>query len=122
MIREKFADGPWALGKFVLGGKAYSYEVKRYDEPSKYGIRYGRISKLHIKDAAGNTVAAYDRGWDVKPGKDDTDVLSVVIKKYDPQTYKKAYSKTKSRSLVSDLKLPTQKMLNQGIRRLKKMF
>ena len=44
----------------------YSFSAKLYDEPSKFGIEGGKISKLDIhKD--GELVMRYDRGWDKEP-------------------------------------------------------
>lgn len=45
----------------------YSWEAKVYDEPSRYGIYGGRVSKLRIRDCFRNWVVNYDRGWDVVP-------------------------------------------------------
>lgn len=42
------------------------YWVKHYEEPSKYGINNGRISKLMLK-INGEIVCNYDRGWDIRP-------------------------------------------------------
>ncbi|MBL4645538.1 MAG: hypothetical protein JKY99_03655 [Rhizobiales bacterium] len=46
--------------------KGYSFTVKAYDLPSKYGIEGGKISKLDIRKG-GVSVVRYDRGWDAKP-------------------------------------------------------
>ncbi len=56
--------GNWTFGH--IG--PFRFEVKRFDEPSVFGIDGGRISKLWLtwKDSYG-TVAAYDRGWDKLP-------------------------------------------------------
>ena len=52
----------WSDG--VIDG--YWFEVKHYEEGSQFGIKGGRISKLHVtKD--GEEMACYDRGWDVYP-------------------------------------------------------
>lgn len=52
------------------GMKAAHYWVKSFDEPSRWGINNGRISKLMIK-IDGKIVANYDRSWDIKPDEDD---------------------------------------------------
>lgn len=52
------------------GYKVAHYWVKAYDEGSAYGINEGKISKLQIT-IDGETVASYDRGWDLKPAEDD---------------------------------------------------
>ena len=46
------------------------YWVKSYARKSQYGIEGGKISKLLIR-IEGETVANYDRGWDIKPAEDD---------------------------------------------------
>ena len=50
--------------------KIAHYWVKAYEEGSAYGINEGRISKLLIT-IGGETVANYDRGWDIEPAEDD---------------------------------------------------
>ncbi len=46
------------------------YWVKHFDEPSRFGINGGKISKLMIKKD-GVITCNYDRGWDVEPQDDD---------------------------------------------------
>ena len=60
--------GNWMTGH--IG--PFRFEIKRFEEPSVYGIDEGRISKLWLawKDSYG-TVAAFDRGWDKLPGFDE---------------------------------------------------
>ncbi|MCK4500184.1 hypothetical protein KAU11_06775, partial [Candidatus Babeliales bacterium] len=41
--------------------------AKVYAKPSIHGIDNGRISKLTILDSKNNTIANYERGWDIKP-------------------------------------------------------
>jgi hypothetical protein len=49
----------------------YVWEGKIYQEPSRFGIDGGRVSKLRVvKD--GKVVAQYDRGWDIPPGDEET--------------------------------------------------
>ncbi len=58
------------------------YWVKRYDEPSTYGIEEGRISKLTV-NRDGREIMSYDRGWDVEPQTDaDRDVLAKIMAKF----------------------------------------
>lgn len=45
--------------------------IKAYDEPSRWGINGGRISKLTIK-IDGKVTCNYDRGWDVEPQDETT--------------------------------------------------
>lgn len=50
----------------VLTMPGYGFQAKVYDQPSKFGIEGGKISKLDVtKD--GELVGRYDRGWDLKP-------------------------------------------------------
>lgn len=45
---------------------AFTATILRFDEPSQYGIKEGRISKLYINEN-GNRMIEYDRAW-VKAG------------------------------------------------------
>ena len=55
------------------------YWIKVYEKPSKkYGIDGGRISKLTIK-VNGKTTANYDRGWDIKPTDEATEMALQVL-------------------------------------------
>ena len=61
----------WHEGTIGLDGPNNStilahFWIKQYDTGSEYGINGGRISKLTIK-ISGQTVANYDRGWDIEP-------------------------------------------------------
>lgn len=51
----------------TIDGKNYEIQLVRFDEPSQYGIRNGRISKLWIADADRKEIVNYDRGWDKRP-------------------------------------------------------
>lgn len=60
------------------------WQAKVYDEPSEYGIEEGRISKLYLK-LDGVEVAAYDRGWDLRPDESNQEAwiaLSILINEY----------------------------------------
>lgn len=64
--------------------KIAHYWVKAYDEGSAYGINEGKISKLEIK-IDGETVASYDRGWDIEPTEDNETALivySILLNEY----------------------------------------
>lgn len=64
--------------------KIAHYWVKAYDEGSAYGINEGKISKLEIK-IDGETVASYDRGWDIEPTEDNEAALiaySILLNEY----------------------------------------
>lgn len=66
----------WESGAIKIDGIRFSYEVKCFDEPSKFGINGGRISKLYIK-SGDDIEAMYDREWVVMP-KDDT-VMNIFL-------------------------------------------
>ena len=71
------------IGIPVKGSKgkhiACHYWVKHYDEPSEtYGIEGGRISKLMIK-INGKITANYDRGWDVEPEDEATQMAYAIL-------------------------------------------
>ena len=60
------------------------YWVKSYTRKSQYGIEGGKISKLLIK-IGGETVADYDRGWNVEPDENDEMVqiaIAILMKEY----------------------------------------
>ena len=59
----KVADN-WTCGS--IG--EFGFEIKHYQNPSRYGIDGGRISKLYLywKGTYG-CVAHYERGWDKVP-------------------------------------------------------
>lgn len=62
-----WTEGVIGIPKEIAGKPTYvHYWVKHYEEPSKYGINNGRISKLMLK-IDGEIVCNYDRGWDVRP-------------------------------------------------------
>ena len=60
----------------------YEFQVKHYEEASKYGIDGGRISKLWIaKD--GVEQASYERGWNKQPETAEVKkVYKELIKRY----------------------------------------
>lgn len=61
----------------------YTYEAKVYAEPSHFGINNGRISKLSIRDAKGEQVANYDRGWDSLPETPEVrEALRIILATY----------------------------------------
>ena len=62
----------------------YYYQAKIFDEPSRYDIKNGRVSKLVIYDANGKLCCQYDRGWVEKP---NTDELKELVRKI-VSTYK----------------------------------
>jgi len=71
----------WTLATATVNGKEFQIQMVRFDKPSRYGIRRGRISKLWASN--GSDGINYDRGWDVRPwsaaGKA---LLAEIIKRY----------------------------------------
>jgi len=78
---NKQALNTWTLASATVSGKTFGIQLVRFDEPSQYGIRHGRISKLYVADADHNAVINYDRGWDVRPKTAETKALLTAIVK-----------------------------------------
>ena len=57
---------------------AVHYSIKVYDEPSKFGINHGKISKLELKQG-GKIVANYDRGWDIRPTTKEAEIALCIL-------------------------------------------
>lgn len=72
------AGSNWQEGTIQVHDRIYHYWVKQYPESSKYGIGGGRVSKLMLK-RKGEIVCNYDRGWDVKPIDEDTELAKDII-------------------------------------------
>ena len=79
----KKAMNTWTLATATIDGKTYRIRMVRFDEPSMYGIRSGRISKLFVAGANAdhNIVINYDRGWDIRPKTAETKALLAAIVK-----------------------------------------
>lgn len=77
---------PWYQDKIIYNGNNFTITAAVFEEPSKYGINNGKISKLDIieKDNNGNRIdyCRYDRGWDTKPKGDVKIVFDALIDKY----------------------------------------
>ena len=75
---EKIKDG-WTIGHVHYKGSDYGFGMKNFIEPSEFGIDKGCISKLHIVAGRnrGKTLVNYDRGWDVRPNKNNSDLMKV---------------------------------------------
>ena len=59
----KRMDDNWTVGTATCDGVEYKFNVKHYDEPSEYGIRGGRVSKLWLAPKGGDfrhTILSYD--------------------------------------------------------------
>ena len=61
----------WESGKIIVDAEVFEYHIKYYDEPSKFGIDKGRVSKIELSliDNAGQKfiVTLYDRKLIFKP-------------------------------------------------------
>jgi len=80
-VKCKTPEYPWVEGtleettpdrSFVAS--SYGFQAKVYDEKSSFGINNGRVSKLMVwkndlgrKDSDRDTIANYERGWDIQP-------------------------------------------------------
>ena len=76
----------WTTGHAYLGDTEYEVQIKWFDEPSQFGIKGGRISKLWVAKTDGydrDEVMCYDRGWDTKPKTpEDKEVLKAILKEF----------------------------------------
>ena len=68
----------WREGSIKIGEGIFHYWIKQYSSGSVYGIEGGRISKLMIK-RNGEIVCNYDRGWDINPVDEDTQIALEII-------------------------------------------
>ena len=58
-------DDNWTVGTATCDGVEYKFNVKHYDEPSEYGIRGGRVSKLWLsRRGDAHPSLCFDRGWE----------------------------------------------------------
>ena len=72
----------WTEGSLRVRSSTFHYWVKHYEEPSEYGIKGGRISKLMLR-RNGEIVYNYDRGLDTKAKDEDTETaLAILLKEY----------------------------------------
>ena len=80
----------WEKGTLSIpvgdGQTVLRYAVKRYDNPSEYGINGGRVSKLEIwTDDECESRVRYERGWDICPASDDeaaNAALSMLLERF----------------------------------------
>jgi len=71
------------MGRKRFKIKGYKVSAKVHDDPSRFGLGKGRVSKLTVKTPGGKTVINYDRGWDIKPkNKTHREILGRIITKY----------------------------------------
>ena len=72
----------WTHGTINYNGSAYRYSVKHFEEPSEFGYKEGRASKIWI-DRSGKTVFNSDLGMDVMAADKDTEaVLQMLLDKF----------------------------------------
>lgn len=72
---------PGSQTEYIKGNYGdYEYSAVVYENPSKYGIFDGRVSKLIIRKD-NEVVANYDRGWDIVPEGNDLEVLMDIVDK-----------------------------------------
>jgi len=57
----------------------YNFEAKLFDVGSPFGIKKGRVSKLHIYNED-KDIVRYDRGWDGKIAKEHRPIYNKVMK------------------------------------------
>ena len=69
----------WNEGTLRIRTSIFHFWVKHYEEPSVHGIDAGRISKLMLK-RDGEIVCNYDRGWDIEPVDEDTEIALELLK------------------------------------------
>lgn len=68
----------WKEGVIGIHGTPYHYWIKVYEEGSQYGIEGGKISKLMLK-RDGKIVCNYDRGWDMRPADEETQLAFEIL-------------------------------------------
>ena len=72
----------WNEGTIKVNQSIFHYEVKHYEEGSRFGIDEGCISKLMLKRNS-EIVCNYDREWDIEPIDADTETaLAILMKDY----------------------------------------
>lgn len=62
---EDINYGGWTKGR-LKSHSEYSFSAKVFQQPSRFGIDGGPISKLEVRKD-GERVANFDRGWGVEP-------------------------------------------------------
>lgn len=70
----------WNEGSIKVKNSIFHYWIKVYEEPSQFGIESGKISKLMLK-RNGEIVCSYDRGWDIEPVDEDTQIALAILMK-----------------------------------------
>ena len=80
-LGTKKAFNTWTMMSATVNGKRYGIQMVLFEEPSIYGIRKGRISKLFAQTTDGSETINYDRGWDQRPFTEDGKALLKAITK-----------------------------------------
>lgn len=83
-LTEVDSDSNWVAG--TVGD--FMFEAKVYDSGSQFGIKDGRVSKLHIYKRSGKAfpfqyggdIVQYDRGWGQRPTKEFKPHFDAVMK------------------------------------------
>ena len=68
----------WKEGSIKVHDIIIHYWVKCYEKSSEFGIDKGRISKLMLKRKE-EIIANYDRGWDIEPVDEDTEIALAIL-------------------------------------------
>jgi len=73
-----YSNGWISTGSIKVKDEVFHYSVKHFAEVSDWGIDGGRISKLSLK-RNGEWVCNYDRGWDIKPADENTEIAYQLL-------------------------------------------
>ena len=62
--------------------EGHTFHAKLFDTPSEFGIKNGRVSKfsLCLNSNRSRCIINYDRGWDLKPTKENREIFDVIMK------------------------------------------
>ena len=83
IIGTEKALNVWTMATATVNGKRFKVQMVKFEEPSIYGIRDGRISKLWAKEENGADSIAYDRGWSHRPATaEGKALLKEIIKQF----------------------------------------
>ena len=73
----------WTMATASVDGREYCVQMVRFEEPSRFGIRNGRISKLWACGPSGIAVIDYDRTWSTRPGTAaGKALLAAILRKF----------------------------------------
>ena len=70
----------WTEGTIKTPTSLVRYWVKYFEEGSEFGIEGGRISKLMLR-REDETIANYDRGWDLMPVDSEAQLVFEILMK-----------------------------------------